>query len=551
MKSRLSCFVGSDAIKLRAMLAPFPGLEDVRIHIEVEFRPWEWAMEAEPDVIETRVAEVRFVVWPGTNHAVPLCSIPDAPNFGQAVIQYARLRPWRLQDPNVLRDQSEDVARSAPVVGPEGDKPKTLEEVVKQGFQILPSGSTVEEDEVGLMCNLAWLHVIDLPELSDFPHSVLTMKYEWPDHDNIVCGSFLLCTWCSQEKVADVGFVSPWNKQRLSDDYEECGYVIRIRFFLDELTKSNGATYNFPPPKENTYPDLSYVSDIPTNVPAMRDTLLAEWQEPDSSVRYAWECFRLEGEARLRYATGYDGDFGELQHIMELVSRLAAFYYAPAFCLRDFRWHFTCVAPMNDGYNYRWMVFYYLTLGHNLDTESLRWESPRRFYLPSIGPGKGWVWDNTYTDEELEANFRMLDWFAAWNDLLHAHFVPRCWQQDPRNLDYTLPRWGQGVIGHIDQVGDLGFVDFSKIQTGLLWPIGYTYYYNQPRYPNPPREEGDLSSHEKIELSLQLVDAHHEPRAWLEGKASQKLIDYLLCKEDRLEFLESKPVEFDFLRNID
>jgi len=532
------------------MLTPFPGLENIRLNVEVDFWPWEWAMEAEPDVIETRIAEVRFVVWPGTNDAVALCSFPDAPNFGQAILQFSRFRPWRLKEPSVSVSQNDSVlpAHSVMVVGPDDDAPKTLEEVVKGSFQILPSDSKVEEVAEGHMLNITWIHVIDLPELPDAPRSILSIKYELGDRD-VVAGSFLFCTWCSEDKLTDVEFVSPWS----GNDY-------------DTQDAIRSATYRYKGhlPSKDDY-EFRYIAegylgrDKAINIQSLHDILPAEWNEPNSAVRYSWECSRLQGEARLRYAKGYDGDFSELQHIMELVSRLAVFYFG-AECItvfRKFHWNFNCVSPVNN-----WSHYY----RHNVDrlyegsdTNWDEWQPETCFQCDTLSrkdrDDRWWEKWNSWTNEppgeydpvsaDISVNNNdALMWFDYWNNLLHSHFVPRCWEMLAgkfRASSYPdlIPRSGSSVIGYTDQVGTLGFVDFSKVATRLL----------RPEAQGEQREQiSRLSFHEQLELQLQLVEDHRELRAWLEGKVSSEEIDLMLCEEIRLELL--KDDKLDFLRQI-
>jgi len=563
------------------MLTPFPGLENIRLNVEVDFWPWEWAMEAEPDVIETRIAEVRFVVWPGTNDAVLLCSFPDAPNFGQAILQFARFKPWRLKDPNALQNQngSVEAVRSALVVGPDGDELKTLEEVVKGSFQILPPIDLIEKigenSQVGaltytweLMHKLAWIHVIDLPELSDGPQTVLTIKYEATDER--IYYPFILCTWCSNDRIADVGFVSPWKKY-LDDrfeyiDFDELRQV--ITHLLENFVNVRQKSYSLPL-SEDDYDELThwgFHKDIPKDVQHMREELLAEWENPDSPTRYAWECTRFQGEDRLRYATGYGGDFRELQHLMELVSRLAVFYYYDAFCFRSFKWHFTCMAPLNNEHRYIFWIKESLIESNQYPDRPWEWEPESQWCLPLV-TGEKWKDDKdghrflwrTFCDDYLRSEFEVieslgnleaLDWFDMWNDLLHSHFVPRCWQLDsdwPKSR--VVPRWGHDVVGYVDHVGDLGFVDLSKSQTRLLSlelgrSFGSALCWLSRRLSPPEEEEIEkrfegLSAHERVELPHQLVDTHHELRAWLKDKVSPKMIDLLLCGERQLWWAEA------------
>ncbi len=149
------------------MFSPFPGLEDVRLQIEVEFEPEQWNMESERGEFEKRMAEVRFVVWPGTTLAVPLCSLPDAPKFGVVIPEadvprndcFPSLQPWFLEQPSRLTTEVCSPA-AVSVFCFSRDKEmvrETLEDVVQNSFWLLDV-----------------LHIFDLPELPGETHMVLT-----------------------------------------------------------------------------------------------------------------------------------------------------------------------------------------------------------------------------------------------------------------------------------------------------------------------------------------------------------------------------------------
>ncbi len=243
-----------------------------------------------------------------------------------------------------------------------------------------------------------------------------------------------------------------------------------------------------------------------TDVQSLHQKLLSEWAKPDGAVRYAWECVRLEGDARRRYATGYEEDFAELRRIMELAARLIAIYDTP--CLRNFEWLFTCVAPMNG-----WDAF----VRAGMDNISLNtglsgailpkwtWSPSHRRCKPHLNEdllsGESRLRFIVFTECYDEIKYDSQDmtgliYFDLWNDVLHRHFVPRCW---PSEYTYDTDK--------TDQVGELARLDFSAVRSP--W-------------------EPELSSHEKLEIELQEKEAVRELRVWLEGKASPEEIKKLI-----------------------